>query len=92
METKKLSQQEVQQIKDLQAKSQAVTAELGQIELFKIQIKARRKNAEEYLQELEQEEKTLAEHLESVYGKGSIDLEQGEFIPSIEEVEVEEVE
>lgn len=91
MESKKLSQEELQQIKDLQAKSQAVTAELGQIELFKIQIKARRKNAEEYLQELEQEEKTLAEYLESVYGKGSINLQEGEFIPTVEEVEVEEV-
>jgi hypothetical protein len=92
MENKKLSQEELQQVKDLQAKSQAVTSELGQIELFKIQIKERRRNVEEYLKELEQEEKTLAEYLESVYGKGSINLEQGEFIPSVEEVEVEEVE
>jgi len=36
MENKKLSQEELQQIKDLQAKSQAITSELGQIELFKI--------------------------------------------------------
>jgi hypothetical protein len=92
MESKKLSQEELQQIKDLQAKSQAITSELGQIELFKIQLKDRRKNAEEYLKELEQEEKTLAEYLKSVYGKGSINLQQGEFIPSVEEVEVEEVE
>jgi archaellum component FlaC len=80
MENKKLSQEELQQIKDLQAKSQAITSELGQIELFKIQIKQRRQNAEEYLEELEQEEKTLAEYLESVYGKGTINLEKGEFI------------
>jgi len=90
MENKKLSQEELQQIKDLQAKSQAVTSELGQIELFKIQIKQRRQNAEDFLKELEQEEKTLAEYLESVYGKGSINLEQGEFIPFTEEAEVVE--
>ena len=91
MENKKLSQEELQQIKNLQAKSQAVTSELGQIELFKIQIKQRRQNAEDFLKELEQEEKTLAEYLESVYGKGSINLQQGEFVPSVEEVEVEVV-
>ncbi len=90
MENKKLSQEELQQIKDLQAKSQAVTSELGQIELFKIQIKQRRQNAEDFLKELEQEEKALAEYLESVYGKGSINLEQGEFIPFTEEAEVVE--
>jgi len=90
MENKKLSQEELQQIKDLQAKSQAVTSELGQIELFKIQIKQRRQNAEDFLKELEQEEKTLAEYLESIYGKGSINLEQGEFIPFTEEAEVVE--
>jgi len=81
METKKLSQEELQQIKDLQAKSQAVTSEFGQIELFKIQLKARRKNAEDLLKELEQEEKTLAEYLESIYGKGSVDLDKEEFTP-----------
>ena len=86
MENKKLTQEELQQVKDLQAKSQALTLELGQIELFKIQVKERRQNAENYLKELEQEEKTLAEYLESVYGKGSINLEQGEFIPLVEEV------
>jgi len=91
MENKKLSQEELQQIKNLQAKSQAVTSELGQIELLKLQLKARRKNAEDFLKELEQEEKTLAEYLESVYGKGSINLQQGEFVPSVEEVEVEVV-
>lgn len=80
MENKKLSQEELQQVKDLQAKSQAITSELGQIELLKIQLKTRRQNAEEYLKELEQEEKTLAEYLESVYGKGTINLEKGEFI------------
>jgi hypothetical protein len=90
MENKKLTQEELQQVKDLQAKSQALTLELGQIELFKIQVKQRRQNAENYLKELEQEEKTLAEYLESVYGKGSINLEQGEFIALVEEAQVVE--
>jgi hypothetical protein len=85
MKNKKLSQQELQQIKDLQTKSQAITSELGQIELFKIQLKDRRKNAEEFLKQLEQEEKTLAEYLQSVYGKGTIDLEKGEFVPLVQQ-------
>ena len=90
MENKKLTQEELQQIQDIQARSQAITSELGQIELFKLQLKARRQNAENFLSELEKEEKTLAEFLESTYGKGSINLEKGEFIPLEEEVEVVE--
>lgn len=88
MENKKLTQQELQQIRNFQAKKQAITSELGEIELFKIQIKERRQNAENCLKELEQEEKTLAEYLESVYGQGTINLEQGEFISLIEEIGV----
>lgn len=90
MEIKKLSQEELQQIQDIQNKSQSLTLELGQIELIKIQVNTRRDNAEEFLKELAQEEKLLAEALEAAYGKGSINLEKGEFIPLEEEVEVVE--
>ena len=80
MENKKLTKEELSQIEIIKQKSQAITSELGQIELLKIQLKTRRQNAEEYLKELEQEAETLAEYLESVYGKGTINLEKGEFI------------
>lgn len=88
MESKKLSQEELQQINTIQKKSQALISELGQIELSKIQLNARRENAEEFLKELRQEEKAVAEALEAAYGKGSIDLEKGEFIPFVEEGEI----
>jgi hypothetical protein len=90
METKKLSQEELKQIQEIQNKSQAITVEFGQIELLKIQLKSRRANAEEFLKELGQDEKTLAEALETAYGKGSINLEKGEFTPYEEEAEVVE--
>jgi hypothetical protein len=90
METKKLSKEELKQIQEIQNKSQAITVELGQIELLKIQLKSRRANAEEFLKELGQDEKTLAEALETAYGKGSINLEKGEFTPYEEEAEVVE--
>ena len=90
METKKLTQEELQQIQDIQAKSQAITQEFGQIELLKLNLESRRQNAENYLKELEQEEKDLAQALETVYGKGTIDLEKGEFTPFVEEAQVAE--
>ena len=83
MENKKLTKEEMSQIETIKQKSQAISSELGQIELLKLQLKARRQNAEDYLKELQQEEKDLAEALELAYGKGTIDLEKGEFTPLV---------
>ena len=90
METKKLSQEELKQIQDIQNKNQAIIVEFGQIELIKLSLEERVQNAKEYLVELKQQEKVLAVTLEEVYGKGSIDLEKGEFIPLVEDAEVVE--
>ena len=82
METKQLLQEELQQLKAIQEKSQAVVAELGQIELMRLQLNNRRQNAEEFLKELEQEEKTLSEFLEQKYGKVIVNIETGEITAS----------
>ncbi len=86
MKTQKLTQEELQQIKTIQENTQSVILELGQIELLKIELEDRVQNAKTFLKELREEETTLAQFLQSTYGKGSINLEQGEFIP-FEEVE-----
>ena len=90
MEIKKLSQEELKQIQNIQNKNQLITLEFGQIELIKLNLEERVQNAKEYLVKLKQEEKALATTLEEVYGKGSINLEKGEFIPLVEEAEVVE--
>lgn len=82
METKKLQQEELQQIKSLQEKNQIIISEFGQIELIKLDVESRVQAAKAYLLELREEEKTLADFLESTYGEGTIDLDKGEFIPS----------
>ena len=82
METTKLSEEVIDQIKLIQQKNQVIEVELGQIELIKIAIKQRRLNAEQFLTELRDEEKTLAEFLEKEYGTGTINIEEGIFIPS----------
>jgi len=81
METKKLSQEELQQIKTIQQKNQSVLLEFGQIELIKLDLESRTQNAKAFLEELREEEKTLAQFLESTYGKGRLDLDKGEFTP-----------
>lgn len=82
METKELSQEVIDQIKSIQQKNQAIEIELGQIELVKLAVKQRRAAAEQFLAELKDEEVTLGQFLQNEYGNGTIDIEQGVFVPS----------
>lgn len=82
METKQLPQEVIEQIKSIQQRNQAIEVEFGQIELAKLAVKQRRLNAEEYLIDLREDEKTLAEFLEKQYGSGTISIEEGIFIPT----------
>jgi hypothetical protein len=90
METKKLTQEEMSQIETVKQESQALIQELGQIELLRLDLKSRKDNALTFLDELKQKERELAQALETAYGKGTINLDKGEFTPSQEEVEVVE--
>lgn len=81
METKKLQETEVQQLKLIQQKNQDILLEFGQIELIKLELKSRVQNAKAFLEELREEENTLSEYLQSTYGKGSVNLDKGEFTP-----------
>ena len=81
METKKLQETEIQQLKLIQQKNQDILLEFGQIELIKLELKSRVQNAKAFLEELREEENTLSEYLQSTYGKGSVNLDKGEFTP-----------
>ncbi len=82
----KLKQEELDQLQTLRQNSAAIIRELGEIELVKINLEKRRQYAEQSLQQLLEEDKNLAQSLEETYGKGTVDLDKGEFIP-LEEVE-----
>lgn len=89
MENKKLTQEELQQVTDIQNKYQAVSQELGNIELQKIALETRRQAAEDFLLQLQQEEKQVADSIQEKYGKGNLNLNTGEFTPIEEEVVAE---
>ena len=91
MANQKLSQEELQQIEDIQKRMQAVKTELGQLGLAELDLKNRRSNVENYLTETQEIETKLVKELEEKYGKGSIDLQNGEFIPTEQNKEKEVV-
>jgi len=90
MANQKLSKEELGKIEEIQKRVQAVKAELGNVGLAEIDLKTRKANIEQYLTETQEQEAEVVKELEEKYGKGSIDLQNGEFIPS-EEVKEEEV-
>ena len=79
METKKLSQEQLQQIKSIQQKNQSVVQELGQIQVLKLQLQRREETAQQYLEDLLEEQQTIAQEIEDAFGKGTINTETGEF-------------
>jgi type II secretory pathway component PulJ len=91
MANQKLSQEELQQIEEIQKRMQAVKTELGQLGLAELDLKNRRTNVENYLADTQDIETKLVKELEDKYGKGSIDLQNGEFIPLEEKSEKEVV-
>ena len=82
MENQKLTQEELQQIADLQNKNRAIVSEFGEIELIKLNLEARTENAKKFLTELREEEQTFGKELSEKYGDGTVDLQSGEFVPA----------
>ena len=82
MANKKLSKKGVEGIQEIQNRTQAVKTELGQLGLAEIDLKNRRSNVESYLVETQELETKLVKELEEKYGKGSIVMQNGEFIPA----------
>ena len=83
MANKKLKKEEIDKIVNIESRIQAVQVELGQVELVKLDLKKRRDNAINYLEDTRRAERELVSSLEESYGKGSINLQKGEFIPEI---------
>lgn len=79
-EQTKLTEQEVEKITEIQNRINTAQAELGKLELTKIDIKDRRNTIENYIKETRSLEMDVAKEIEDKYGKGSINLDQKIFI------------
>ena len=82
MENTKLTIEEIEQLQELQKENQAVAQELGNLEITKLQIEARREEVVKYFNELKAKEQEIGKTFTEKYGNGTIDLDKGEFIPA----------
>ena len=75
------SEEELKDIKDLRFSLDKITFQLGQIVVEKIQLEKSENQLKNQLKDLEIKEASIVKNLSSKYGKGSIDIETGTFIP-----------
>ena len=76
------SEQELKEIKDLRSSLNSITYQLGMISVERLKLDEKEKELKNEFKNLEKKEINLASKLSSKYGKGSIDIETGTFIPS----------
>jgi hypothetical protein len=78
-----LTEGELQDLRTIQNETQAVIIELGEIEMIKLQLEIRYKNAKEFLTQVEIKEKNFTQSILEKYGKSNINPETGEIIKLI---------
>ena len=88
METKQLTQEEIQKIKSFQEKYAQVTATLGQIRIEQMLVEKQLNRLKELettnltsYSNIQAEESGFAKELETKYGVGEINIETGVFTP-----------
>lgn len=77
----KLTKEELDIIEGLKKNKDNFLIELGQIKYNEILLNERNENALSFLQKLKEQEVSVMKSLEDKYGKGTVNVETGEFIP-----------
>ena len=88
----KFTEEEIKQLQNLQSTYQQITFSMGQISLQKITLNTREQNVLQTLDDIRSQEAELAKNLTEKYGKGSLNIETGEFTPLPEETSEETTE
>ena len=81
-QAQKFTEEELTTLRTIQSKSQNTTIQFGQLYLNKLRLEEQETILKNHVKEIEQEESQVAKQLSDKYGKGSIDIETGEFTPT----------
>ena len=81
MEKKVLTPEELNSLKDLKAKYNQVSLNLGRIEIEFINLSEEKEKLKTEFNNLKNQELSLVEQMKVKYGEGTISLETGEFLP-----------
>jgi hypothetical protein len=81
MEKIVFTQEEIQRFRQLQQTRDQLTIDFGYVEYQIQELELQKENLIDLLSELKKQETQISQEIESKYGKGSINLETGEFTP-----------
>lgn len=81
MERQKFTDQEIEQIQQIQQNAQIIFRNMGQLQFQKKVVEAQIKQVEQTHSDLIKSETDLIDGLRQKYGEGSLDLSTFEFIP-----------
>ena len=76
----KLSEEELKVLREYQKQQNAITFDLGQVDIQKAFLEGQRSSILDGLADLQEKSNKTAKELQKKYGDGNIDLETGEFI------------
>ena len=77
-----LDKQEIQSITQIQQLTQKLVIEYGNIELAKKVLETRKDKADTLAKSLREKEEQLVQQPQNKYGQGSINLDEGTFLPA----------
>ena len=80
-EVQKFTKEEIDNLRNFQARMDQVLLQLGRIHLSKNKLNEQEDILKSEIKKLETEEIELAKSLSEKYGKGSLDIETGTFTP-----------
>tara|TARA_R110000782_G_C14691052_1_gene401148 strand:- start:361 stop:609 length:249 start_codon:yes stop_codon:yes gene_type:complete len=80
MEKTVLSKEEITKLSSLQQQQDTFIIQLGQIEYQKNMLDQQKYKINQQIESFEQDQIQLAKQLEETYGKGTVNLESGEFV------------
>ena len=78
----RFTDEELKTLRNLQTRIQQTTMQFGQLSVNKIKLEEAENILKKQISDLEKEEVNTAKTLSDKYGKGSLDIETGTFIPS----------
>ena len=76
----KLSEEELTILREYQKNQNAITFDLGQVDIQKAFLEGQRASILDGLADLQEKSNKTAKELQEKYGEGNINLETGEFI------------
>jgi bifunctional pyridoxal-dependent enzyme with beta-cystathionase and maltose regulon repressor activities len=79
--TTKFTEEELNEIKELQNLYNTVVYQAGQVYLDKLTLRNKENQVNSNIEEVKKKEETIISSLTKTYGVGSINLETGEFTP-----------